>query len=48
MLLILCSCQRPAVGARPGEAGGLRGGGSADGHADKEGNLRGNAVLDGP
>lgn len=45
-ILILGSCQRPAVGARAGEAGGLRGGRSADGHV-QEGYLRGNAVLDG-
>lgn len=44
----LCSCQRPAVGARPGEAGGFWGGRSTDGHADQEGDLRGNTVLDGP
>lgn len=41
------SCKRPAVRTRSGEAGGLRRGRSADRHADQEGNLRGNAVLDG-
>lgn len=47
MLLIPHSCQRAAVGARPGETGRLRSGGAADGYADQEGNLCGDAVLDG-
>lgn len=46
-LSLFCSCQRAVVGAWTGEAGGLWGGRSADGHADQAGNLCGNAVLDG-
>lgn len=45
--IILCSRQRAAVRARPGETGRLRCGRSADGYADQEGNLCGDAVLDG-
>lgn len=48
MIMIVFSRQRAAVGARPGETGGLRCGRSADGHADQEGNVCGDAVLDGP
>lgn len=47
MTINLLSCQRPAVRARSGETGGFRSGRSADGYADQEGNLCGNAILDG-
>ena len=44
----LClSRQRAAVGAGGREAGRLRGGGPANGHADQEEHLRGHAFLDG-
>lgn len=46
-MMIVHSCQRPPLWARRSEASRLRSGRSTDRHADKEGNLRGNAVLDG-
>lgn len=46
-IIILCSCQRPAVRARSGEIGGLRCGRSADRYADQEGNVCWDAILDG-
>lgn len=47
IIIVVCSCQRAAVGARSGETGWLWCGWSADGHTDQEGNVCGYAVLDG-